>query len=477
MVTYLLGLVRLKALALLLGPSGVGLFGYLQAASGMLGTLTNLGVASSGVRDVAEAQATADSARMSRTVSVLRRVCWVTGTAGLLAAVLVAWPLSMWSFGEPRQAGAIALLGFSLLFAAISAGQTAYLQGLRRIGDLACINIAGIAFGTAASVACYFFLGASGIALGLVLSAAVTLLCSWWFARRVPVPRVRLAWRETWTHARPLIKLGLAFAWSGLLVAGVGLLTRSLIVRDLGIEANGLYQAAWAISGLFAGFILGAMGADFYPRLTAIARDHEAVNRLVNEQTEIGLLLALPGLVGTLAFGSEVLRILYSAQFLPAAELLPWFVLGVLGRVISWPVSYLLLAKGAARWFFVTETLGNVVGVAALLVLLKFQGLVGVAMAFAVLYFAYTAIVLCVGRHLTSFIWSSSVISIGAVTVVALAIALLLNVMTGYWRYLASVGLLVITLVYSLHGLVKRLGPDHKISKLTVGIFYAIGIK
>lgn len=64
----------------------------------------------------------------------------------------------------------------------------------------------------------------------------------------------------------------------------------------------GIYQAAWALSGLFAGFVLGAMGTDFYPRLTALIRDREAAVRAVNEQTEIGILLAVPWLLATLAF-------------------------------------------------------------------------------------------------------------------------------------------------------------------------------
>jgi PST family polysaccharide transporter len=173
-VTYALGMVRIKALALLLGPTGVGLLGYFQSAAALIGTATSLGVASSGVRDVAAASAAADEARMGRTVRVLHRVCWFTGGAGLLAAVALAWPLSRWSFGTAEQAWAIALLGLSLLFTAISSGQTALVQGLRRIGDLVRINVAGALLGTVASLVCYFGLGVAGIAPGLVLAAACT---------------------------------------------------------------------------------------------------------------------------------------------------------------------------------------------------------------------------------------------------------------------------------------------------------------
>ena len=464
-VTYALGLVRLKVLAFLLGPSGVGLFGYLQSASTLIGTMTSLGVASSGVRDIAAAQATGDDARMGLTVTVLRRVCWITGCAGLFVALVLAFPLSAWSFSGYEQAWAIASLGFALLATAISAGQTALIQGLRRIAELAKINIAGAILGTVASVVCYLWLGENGIAPGLVVGAAFTLLCSWWFARRVPVPVATLPIAKTWAHARPLIKLGLAFAWSGLLVAGVGLLTRSIIIRELGLEANGLYQAGWAISGLFAGFILGAMGADFYPRLTAIADDNLAANQLVNEQTEIGLLLALPGLVGTLAFGPEILRMLYSADFIPVFKLFPWFVLGVLGRVVSWPLGYLILAKGAARWFFITETTGNCIGAIALIFLLYWKGLVGVAVAFSMRYIFYTTIVFLVCRHLTGFRWSKAGVTLMIVTMGALGLVLILHQLADYWRLSGGAIMLLSAAAYSLCTLAWRLGPDHRLSR------------
>ena len=44
------------------------------------------------------------------------------------------------------------------------------------------------------------------------------------------------------------------------------------------------------------------MGADFFPRLTAVARDKPESNRLVNEQVEVGMLVAGPGVLAMLAF-------------------------------------------------------------------------------------------------------------------------------------------------------------------------------
>ncbi len=64
---------------------------------------------------------------------------------------------------------------------------------------------------------------------------------------------------------------------SRLLTFGAAYAIRIIVLKD-GVMATGLYQAAWGLGGLYAGFFLQAMGTDFYPRLTATADDHVECN-------------------------------------------------------------------------------------------------------------------------------------------------------------------------------------------------------
>ena len=402
-------MARTKFVAVLLGPTGVGLVGLFESTVGVLGTIAGMGIAQSAVRQVAKAAGTDDQELIGRTVRVLRRVCWFTGLLGALLTAALAWPLSVWAFGNRGQAWPIAILGTTLLLSSISGGQMALIQGIRRIGDIARIQILSVIVGTIISVGLYTWLRERGIVPVLIISSVINLGFSWWFARRVAVPAAGVSWRETFTEARGFITLGLAFMWSGLVAAGVALATRAMILRGFGMEATGLYQAAWGISGVFAGFILGAMGTDFYPRLTAVAHDNAQVNQMVNEQTEVGVLMALPGLLATLVFSPWIIHILYSAKFTESAHLLPWFVLGVFGRVVSWPMGYILLAKGEARWFAITETLSALLHLTLIWLGLRYFGIVGGAAAFAILYGCFTFGIFGVAARLSHFRWSKLV--------------------------------------------------------------------
>ncbi len=470
-INMIIGMVRTKFVAVLLGPAGVGMMGTYLAITGLIGSLSGLGINSSGVREVAKAKGTGDTKKIGTTILTLRRMVWFTGTLGALILVLCAVPISRYTFNDSSYAVPLMFLASILFFQAINGGQMALIQGMRRIMDLARINVLGSAVGTVISVTLYYWLGMDGIVPALIALAIFNLGISWWFVREIPVPRVTISWRESFFQTGGLVKLGVALMCAGLVGAFVAYLTRTLIFRDIGIEAVGVFQAAFGLSGMFINFVLGAMGADFYPRLTSVSRDNDKVNTLVNEQTEIGLLLAVPGLIATIVLAPWVIRIFYTGAFTESVDLLRWFVLGCIGRVISWPMGFIMLAKGESRMFLITETVFGAIHVALLWLGLKLFGLIGVAIAFMTLYILYSMGMLAVSHHLTSFTWSKSVknflfILLPASLLVFLS-ALLLPVIPT-----TAIGSAVclLTGVYCLQQLTHRLGTGHKICRLVAKV-------
>ena len=463
-INYVAGLLRVKVVALLLGPSGVGLISLYESALGLVGTVAGLGIGSSGVREIAQAHASAEPAKTAQTVLVLRRACWAIGFLGWGLAAALSKPISEWMFGTPEHALAIALLGATLLMGQLSGGEMALLQGVRRIGDLARVNVASILLSTAVTISLYAWLGQKGIVPALLANAVVALAVSWWFARRVTIEPVVVSWRDTFVGSGHLLGLGIAFMWSGLLTAGLDTVTRTLITREYGVDATGHYQAAWALSVLFAGFILNAMGTDFYPRLTGVIQDHEQATRVVNEQTEIGVLLALPGLLATLAFAPLVIRIIYTPEFLPAAALLPWFLIGILGRVVSWPLLFIQLAKGAGRLYMVTATVVIAFQLGLVIWLIPRFGAVGASYAFAVANVAYAGGGLWVGSTLIGFRWSREARRLIAIAVLFVGVAIAVRLWLPGWRAAVVGGAIaVVGALVSLRELAARLGSEHRL--------------
>ncbi len=454
------GMVRTKILAVLLGPGGVGLMGLYGTITGLVGSVAGLGVGSSGVRQIAEAVGTGDQGRIAVTIKTVRRVTLVTGLLGMLLLITLSGSVSRLTFGNTRHTSDLALLSVVLFFGALSGGQAALIQGLRRIRDLAKLTAWGAAFSTIFSIPLIYWLGEDGIVPFLIAVALMGILSSWWYARKITVQAVRVPWPRLRQEAVALLRLGLVFMSSSLMTAAAMYFLRVIVVRQLGLEAAGFYQAASGLSNFYIGIILSAMGADFYPRLTAVGHDNAECNRLVNEQAEVGLLISVPGILATMVLAPLVIEIFYSAKFFPAVDVLRWQILGLFLRITCWPMAYIMLAKGAGKLYFWTELAFNTAHVGLIWAGISFFGLAGTGIAFFVLYVLYWITLAIVVQDLSAFCWTARNIRLFLILFPAVAAAFLLSyVVSGPALLIFGGGMTAAVGVFSAQRLFHILGP------------------
>lgn len=409
-ISVLFGIIRSKVIAVILGPTGTGLIGALQSSTASIQTVVSLGLSSSSVRDIAQAYAKGNQEKIAKTIKTQRRAVLVTGLSGMLLTYAFAAPLSQLTFGDAQYTGAIRLLSIAVFFNLIMGGQGALIQGTRRIKDLALMSIISAGLSTIISVPLIYFYQEQGIPIFLVMLAASQYVVSFYFAQRIQVVKVKLDFKEIWERARGMIRLGLGFMGAALAGALVIYFIRVFIIRFIDMEALGLYQAAMGISGLYINVVLDAMGKDFYPRLTSVAYTPASEISLMNQQTEVGMILAAPGLLFTLALAPLAINILYTPEYAPAYSLLQWMILGVFMRTISWPLGFLFVARAKSIYFLATEIAVNLIHLLLVFILAQWYGLKGAAIAFFGMYILYTGGMYYLCNHQNGFTWQPHVV-------------------------------------------------------------------
>jgi len=394
-INMFIGMIRTKVVAVLLGPAGIGLMNMYSSMLSPITTVANMGFHTSGVRSIADSAE--DAEKLARVVQSLRRIVWVTGILGALFTVFFSRYLSQLTFKSADHAFSIALLGLVVLFANLSMGQTCLLQGTRRIADVARISIWGALYATIVSLPCFWFWGEDGIVPSLILTGLVALLTSWWFVRKIEIANVIVASDIIWVEARKLLSFGLPVMAASMQTTLTAYLIRLIISHQFGVEGVGIWAAAFTISGVLVNFVLQAMGTDYYPRLIAASADAKAFNDEVNTQLEIGILLSLPALLLTILFAPLGIKLLYTGRFDAAIPILRWSVFGIFGRVVSWPLSFTILALGRGKLFFVVELAANLLHLALMYFCPQYWGLPGTGLGFAFLYLCYFFLLLPVG--------------------------------------------------------------------------------
>lgn len=398
---FLSGLIRMaqnKIVAVLLGADGVALLATLTDLFNLISNGSALGLQSSSVRQIAEASEASDQDKLSRTVIVYRRAVWATGLLGALVLFFGAGALSRSTFGSERFVWAVAALAPLAVLTQLSAGQCALLQGLRQIRQLSVIRVLSAMGGFLLVIPCYYLWGLHGIVPGMLVAASINLLVSWLQVRKIPVAKVFVSWHGSWTILRPMLVLGLSFSAGIMIASGLSYLQKTLLIRLSDLESCGYYQAGVGASGILVGFILAAMGTDYYPKLAGLLNDPAGLQQAVREQMEISLLLSLPGLLTMMTFAPLILHVLYSAAFLKAAILMQIFTFAVYFQVVSWPLGYVVMAHGHGGIYLFTQLLSAAVQLVLFYIGLKHWGVEGCAAAGVAGYFVYVAMMVLLLR-------------------------------------------------------------------------------
>lgn len=473
-VNILISIVRMKVLAVLLGPSGVGLLSIYNTLMQMVQQTAGLGMKSSGVREIAASRG--EEATLSRVRRVLFAAHLLQGALAMLAVWLLRAQIAIWLFGDTARATEVGLIGVAILLALLGAAQTALLQGMRRITDLGRVTVIGAFVGTVAGLAAVWIQGESGLIWLILVQPLTAVLVALHYTRRLPKPMAaRLSLVETWEIWKPMAKLGVAFMLGGLVTTATLLLVRGRISQELGLDAAGHFAAAWGITMTYVGFLLGAMGADYYPRLTEVIRDRVAAVRLMNDQAQLGLAIGGPVLLLLIGLAPWVITLLYSADFGAAVTLLQWQTVGNVFKLASWAMSFSIVAAARAKTYFFMELSFNVIFLSMILSLLPRVGLEVTAYAFVLGYLVYLTTVYTLARSIHGFRWEA--LSLGLLGLHAgLAVALLAFALTApLAAALASPVLAAATGLFGLHVVLVKIGPEGRLANRLTRFYAIIG--
>lgn len=479
-INILIALVRTKLIAVLLGPTGIGLVSIYTGLLSSATAVATMGIGTVGTRQIAEAHGKDDE----HTLAVVRRAMFWGALLLASAGALVVWSLrevlAVKVLGGVEHANIVAWLALGVALSVAGASQGALIQGMRRISDMARLSVYGAVLNTVLGVASIWQWGQAGLVAYVLIGPLVSFLLGHWYVSNLPkVASDPIAIQEMVYQWRILLRLGVPFMGAGLVGALVQLWIRVEVGNTLGAESLGHFQAAWTISMQYIGFVLAAMGADYYPRLTGVIHDHKAATRLVNEQTEIALLLSAPVFIAMIGLAPWVIHLLYSSAFAPAVDVLRWQILGDVFKVASWPLGFVILAAGAGKTFFWTESLVLLLMGALIAGFSSSVGLQITGIAFLVCYFIYLPLVYLLAKRRIDFQWTVSNIKLMVIIfIICTAIAVL---STQYWW--GAVVAVVISLASVFYTLVRLAqmsnlgGPVDRMAALAKKWSKMIGLK
>lgn len=452
-------IIRSKFVALLLGPTGMGIAGLLNSTIVLISSLTNLGLGTSAVKDTAEANATENETRIATVTIVLRRLVWLTGTLGTVIGLVLSPFLSQLTFGNRAYTLAYIWISITLLFNQLTSGQLVLLQGMRKLQYLAQANLYGSILGLVFTIPLYYKYGIDGIVPGIIITSIISLLISRFFSKKIAIKPIKVSKIRTIAVSKNMLTMGFMISLSGFITLGASYLVQIFINRKGSTADVGLYNAGFVIINTYVGLIFTAMGTDYYPRLSAVAQNNRLCKQSINQQAEISILILAPILLVFLVFINWAIIILYSTKFIAINTMIYWAALGMFFKAASWAIAFIFLAKGTSKLFFWSELFGNVYILILNLLGYFYLGITGLGISFMIGYILYLIQVFIIAKLKFEFSFNTAFLKIFCFQfALAFCCFLAVKFLIQPFPYILGVILILISCFHSFKELDKRIG-------------------
>ena len=459
-IQILVGLVRSKFVALLIGTVGMGLNSIYTTSLWVFITIFGMGVNMSVVKDLSKAYEQNDRQRYANVTIAFRRLLFVLSMAGTLVVMLFSPLLSRWSFGDSEHVLSFCALSFLLFFTLLSQGNTAVLVSSRCIKSVAVCSLVGSIVSLLVAVPFFYFMRLEGVVPGIVFSAMGNYLVTYVFARKVDIAKTTQSIKEWWSISYPLMTLGFAMVISSLLSSLVNYLINLSISRIGSLSDLGLYGAGFAITIQTLTMVFASMGSDYFPRLSGVMNDKVRMNQTMNEQSEVVLLLSVPLLSVFMLVSPLVVRLLLSEEFLPVTAFIRVLCLGMLLRAASYALGYASFAKGDRKVYLLLEGVyGNLSNLVFSVSMYYWWGLTGLAWSFVVNYIIYYIVVRTVDNRRYGYEASNGLNLLILISVISIVLLLGLSfVLPRLWYYVIGGVVTVILCICYLRMLNNKTG-------------------
>lgn len=239
------------------------------------------------------------------------------------------------------------------------------------------------------STALIYYLNKIGLILSVFVPSVILLLTyffhsrkSWHFGRVLFGKPFRLF------IFKPLLSFTAMSAVAAIVFPAVLITIRTLLVEHSGVELASYWEGYSRLSLFMSGLAISSISLYYLPKLVQ-ANPGEEMLRVVIWGVKFLFAIAFPAMLLIFLFGNDIIPLLYTSSFLETIFLLKWELLGTFLKLLSFTVSFIMIAKKLTTVFVLSEFISGLLFLGLSMLFIDLYGVVGASIAFAGTYFLY----------------------------------------------------------------------------------------
>lgn len=393
LVRMLTGMISVKVVAVIIGPSGIALLGQLSNFNAILLNMANGGINSGITKYVAEYKE--DNSSIKKYISNALHITAICSFIVSLIMIFGCVYLSRLILLNDEYYYVFIVFGFTIFLYTLNGLFVSILNGYKHFKKYVKVNICGTILGLLYSIALVTTLGLSGALINAVTYQSIVFFITLYMCRK-----------EHWFNLDyfrekfdvNIIRKYLGFSAMTLTAMALfpiyQLFLRGYVISQISATDAGIWEGMNRISSMYLGVITTAFGVYYLPRLSEIKDTVGLHNELFHCYKYMVPLLLLIGCV-VFSLRHFILWLLFTPDFYPMENLFIWQLCGDFFKITSWMLAYIMVAKAKAKVFIVTEIVFSSTYFLISYLLVRINGIVGLTQGYFINYIIYM-IAMCV---------------------------------------------------------------------------------
>ena len=347
------GVIKTKIYAILLGTFGIGITSQLFNINGLVVSLGTIGLPLGLTKYISELES---DGKRSEIYSIINQVIFILiSFSFILIALTIAFSneISSLLLNSNEYKILIILTSISFPFSALLVVLDSYFKGLKDFNRYVKLTIINTIISLAISIILVYEWGLLGVALSLPLSTVMSLSVYIYMIEKYKLLDLKLIFKFEFKFSKT-IKSIFIIGFGSLVIGVTDYLTmlaiRSLIIKLLGIDANGIYQSLYSISNNYFNIFFMSISIYLVPVISAM-KEKNLINSEINSVFRVTIMLIVPILSFTFTARQLIIVLLYSDKFLSVTDLFVFNFIGDYFKALSWVLaSWLLPASKIKIW-------------------------------------------------------------------------------------------------------------------------------
>jgi len=376
-----------KILAIYVGPSGYAALGQFQNAVQMITTFAS-GAINTGVTKYT-AEYYDDEERQHRVWRTAGTIALIGSLTTTVLVIAFNQSLAGWFLKDETLGSVFIWFAATLVLFVFNTLLLAILNGKKEIQRYVIANIAGSLFALAVTSIMAVQLGLYGALVALAIYQSLTFFVTLLLTYKAPWFKLRyLVGGIDKQAARNLAK----YTAMALTSAACGplshILIRNHLGETLGWDAAGYWEAMWRLSTAYMMLVTTTLSVYYLPKLSELQK-YSDIKREILQGYKIILPAAAACGLTIYLLRDFIIRVLFTADFVPMESLFAWQMVGDTLKIGSWILAYLMVGKAMTKLYIASEIVSAGMFYGLTVVFTKTMGLDGVALAHSVNYAIY----------------------------------------------------------------------------------------